>query len=118
MKILKCPLNGPRNISEFVWGGEMKPMPDPATANDAEWTEYLFLEENLAGEITEWWLHAPTNYWFIARRNTITDEIIETMTYDAYLARLQAASGSAAPGEAEPAAKSVTGGADTGATST
>jgi sarcosine oxidase, subunit delta len=117
VKILKCPLNGPRNITEFVWGGEMKPMPDPATATDAEWTEYLFLEENLAGEITEWWLHAPTNYWFIAR-NTITDEIIETMTYDAFLARQQAASAAAAPGEAEPAAKSVTGGADTGATST
>jgi sarcosine oxidase subunit delta len=87
MKILKCPLNGPRNISEFVWGGEVKAMPDPATAGIAEWTDYLFLEDNLAGEIVEWWLHAPTNYWFIARRNTITDEILETMTYDAFLAR-------------------------------
>ena len=24
MKILNCPLNGPRNISEFVWGGEVR----------------------------------------------------------------------------------------------
>jgi sarcosine oxidase subunit beta len=24
-----CPLNGPRNISEFTYGGEFKPMPDP-----------------------------------------------------------------------------------------
>ena len=87
MKILTCPLNGPRNISEFVWGGEVKAMPDPATAGIAEWTDYLFLEDNLAGEIVEWWLHAPTNYWFIARRNTITDEILETMTYDAFLER-------------------------------
>ena len=31
MKILTCPINGPRNISEFVWGGELKSMPDPAT---------------------------------------------------------------------------------------
>jgi sarcosine oxidase subunit delta len=114
MKILKCPLNGPRNISEFVWGGDLKPMPDPATATDAQWTEYLFLEDNLAGEITEWWLHAPTNYWFVARRNTITDEIIETMTYDAYLARQSNAPMS---GDAEPAAKSVTGGSETGASS-
>ncbi len=113
MKILNCPLNGPRNISEFVWGGEVKAMPDPATASDADWTAYLFLEDNIAGEITEWWLHAPTNYWFIARRNTITDEIIETMTYDAYLARQKAA----APGDAEPAAKPVTGGTQTGASS-
>ena len=113
MKILNCPLNGPRNISEFVWGGEMKLMPDPATATDAQWTEYLFLEDNIAGEITEWWLHAPTNYWFVARRNTLTDEIIETMTYDTYLARQKAS----AAGEAEPAAKPATGGTETGAPS-
>jgi sarcosine oxidase delta subunit len=74
---------------------------------------YLFLEDNTAGEITEWWLHAPTNYWFIARRNTITDEILETMTYDAFLARQKAN----ASGEAEPAAKPATGGTETGATS-
>ncbi|MGE8384902.1 MAG: sarcosine oxidase subunit delta, partial [Pseudomonas putida] len=24
MKILTCPLNGPRNISEFTYGGEFK----------------------------------------------------------------------------------------------
>lgn len=88
MKIMTCPLNGPRNISEFVWAGDVKALPDPATATDAEWTEYLFLENNLAGEVYEWWLHAPSNTWFIAHRNTVTDEIIETMIYDAYLARL------------------------------
>ena len=87
MKLLKCPLNGPRNISEFVWGGEVKPGVDPATASDAQWTEYLFLETNAAGEIYEWWLHAPTNYWFIARRDTRTDTILETMTVADYLAR-------------------------------
>lgn len=87
MKIMNCPLNGPRNISEFVWSGEVKKMPDPAAATDAEWTEYLFLENNIAGEAYEWWLHAPTNYWFIAKRNTITDDILETMTYDNYLTR-------------------------------
>lgn len=27
MKIMICPLNGPRNISEFTYGGEFKPMP-------------------------------------------------------------------------------------------
>jgi len=87
MKIMTCPLNGPRNISEFVSAGEVRPMPDPDKATDREWTDYLFLEDNVAGEIFEWWLHAPTNFWFIARRNTITDDILETMTYDAYLAR-------------------------------
>jgi sarcosine oxidase, subunit delta len=91
MKIMNCPLNGPRNISEFVWGGDVKAMPDPASASDREWTEYLFLEDNLAGEVLEWWLHAPSNFWFIARRDTVTDTIIETMTVDDFMARLAAA---------------------------
>ena len=29
MKILSCPLNGPRNIAEFIYGGQVKEMPDP-----------------------------------------------------------------------------------------
>ena len=61
-------------------------MPDPPPPATTQWTEYLFLEHNHAGEIYEWWLHAPTNSWFIARRNTVTDEILETMTVDAYFA--------------------------------
>jgi sarcosine oxidase subunit delta len=87
VKILNCPLNGPRNISEFVWGGEVRCAPDAAASSDGEWTEHLFLENNIAGEIHEWWLHAPTNYWFIARRHTVSDLVLETMTVDDYFAR-------------------------------
>lgn len=87
MKIMICPVNGPRNISEFAWGGEMKPDVDPTTCTDQEWTGHLFLEANVAGVVTEWWLHTPTNTWFIARRNTLTDEVLETMTPDAYFKR-------------------------------
>lgn len=78
MKIMNCPLNGPRNISEFVWGGEVRPMPDPADLGDRAFAEWLFLEDNAAGVVREWWCHAPTSFWFIAERNTITDEIIRT----------------------------------------
>jgi sarcosine oxidase, subunit delta len=90
MKIMICPLNGPRNISEFVCGGDVKSAPDPRTCSDGAWAEYLFLEDNIAGEVDEWWLHAPSNTWFIARRNTLTDEILRTMTVDAFF-RLPAA---------------------------
>ena len=31
MKILTCPLNGPRPIQEFLFGGELREMPDTAT---------------------------------------------------------------------------------------
>ena len=78
MKIMNCPLNGPRNISEFVWGGEVKPMPDPATLGDREFADWLFLEDNKAGMVREWWCHAPTSFWFIAERDTVKDEIVRT----------------------------------------
>ena len=78
MKIMNCPLNGPRNISEFVWGGEVKLMPDDAKTGDRDWADYVFLENNTAGVVREWWCHVPTSYWFIAERNTVTDEIVKT----------------------------------------
>ncbi len=84
MKIMTCPLNGPRNISEFVCGREVKEMPDPLSCTDAAWAAHLFLEDNVAGEVIEWWMHAPTSYWFIARRNTVTEEIIQTYTVEEF----------------------------------
>ncbi|MBT5413340.1 MAG: sarcosine oxidase subunit delta [Rhodospirillaceae bacterium] len=78
MKLMPCPLNGPRNITEFACAGEVKPMPDPARASDAEWGDYVFLRENAAGVVREWWCHVPTAFWFIAERNTLTDEILKT----------------------------------------
>jgi sarcosine oxidase subunit delta len=82
MRIMNCPLNGPRNISEFVWMGEVRSMPDPATSADRDWASHLFLEKQHRRRVDEWWITAPSNYWFIARRNTVTDEVLETMTLE------------------------------------
>lgn len=78
MKIMPCPLNGPRNISEFSYGGDVIEMPDPRTCTSREWARYLFLRENKAGVVREWWCHTATSYWFIAERDTVTDQILRT----------------------------------------
>lgn len=78
MKILTCPLNGPRNISEFTYGGEFKQMPDPASCSDIEWADYVFNSDNVAGIVREWWLHNASSYWFLAERHTVTDQVIRT----------------------------------------
>ena len=75
---MPCPLNGPRNIQEFVCAGPVEPHPDPNRCTDEEWAAYVWLEENVAGEVREWWCHVATSYWFIAERNTATDEILAT----------------------------------------
>ena len=78
MKLLTCPLNGPRNISEFTYGGEYHPMPDPRKTDARQWAEYVFFHDNAAGIVTEWWCHTASAFWFLAQRNTITDEVIRT----------------------------------------
>lgn len=78
MKLMRCPLNGWRNISEFTYGGEVESMPNPVTDASDVWAEYLFFHQNPAGLVHEWWCHTATSYWFIAERNTVTDEIIKT----------------------------------------
>ena len=78
MKILVCPLNGPRNINEFTYGGEYHPMPDDQTVDAREWAEYVFFHDNKAGDVIEWWCHTATSYWFLAERNTVTDTIVRT----------------------------------------
>ena len=78
MKIMPCPLNGPRNISEFVCFGEVAVMPDPNDLSDRDWADFVWLSNNTAGVVREWWCHSASNYWFIAERNTVTDEILKT----------------------------------------
>ena len=78
MKIMNCPLNGARNISEFVYGGEVKDMPNHQTCSDKEWADYVFYSDNTIRVVKEWWFHSPSGYWFIAERHTASDEILKT----------------------------------------
>lgn len=83
MKLIDCPLNGPRPALEFVCGGEVREMPDPATCSDAEWAAYLYTRRSVPGVKREWWCHTPSGYWFVAERDTARDAILRT--YDAAL---------------------------------
>jgi sarcosine oxidase subunit delta len=81
MKIMTCPVNGPRPVSEFVYGGEMRPMPDPDRCEDATWADYVFHRNGAPGVKKEWWYHAPSGTWFIAERDTRADEVIKTYLF-------------------------------------
>ena len=80
MKILHCPLNGPRNIAEFVYGGEYRVPPDPDRASVRAWAEHVFFPGNVDGAVLEWWCHAATSYWFVVERDTRTDEVLRTFS--------------------------------------
>ena len=57
MILVPCPYCGPRNASEFRWGGEIKRRPDPNNATTEQWRDYLYFRRNPAGWITETWCH-------------------------------------------------------------
>jgi sarcosine oxidase subunit delta len=78
MKLIPCPLNGLRPADEFIYAGEVRAMPDPAQCTDADWARYVFHRSGVPGIKHEWWCHTPSGYWFIAERNTTTDEILRS----------------------------------------
>lgn len=77
MKRLRCPLNGYRNISEFIYGGEY--CREPSAANAEEWADFVYFSDNGAGTVLEWWCHAATSYWFLAERDTVSDQVLRTL---------------------------------------
>ncbi len=83
MKIIHCPINGPRPLQEFHYGGELRVMPDPTQATDAEWAEYVFHRSGEPAVKQEWWYHVPSGTWFIAERDNRTDEFLRTYLYGA-----------------------------------
>ena len=82
MKIIHCPLNGPRPAQEFSFGGEVRTMPDPNTATDEEWANYVFNRAGEPGVKREWWYHIPSGTWFIAERDNRTDMFLLTYLFD------------------------------------
>jgi sarcosine oxidase subunit delta len=83
MKLMTCPINGPRAISEFACAGELRTPPDPDSADDATWADYVFNRNSLPGVKREWWCHTPSGVWFIAERDTSSDTILRTYLYPA-----------------------------------
>jgi sarcosine oxidase subunit delta len=51
-------------------------MPDPAGTDDAAWARHVFHRSGVPGMKREWWCHTPSGYWFIAERDTLTDEFV------------------------------------------
>jgi len=79
MKIMVCPLNGPRPVMEFAYGGEVRVGPDPDTCSDAEWSAHVFNRSGSPGVKYEWWCHIASGFWFIALRDTARDVVLATL---------------------------------------
>ncbi|GAA1757280.1 sarcosine oxidase subunit delta [Luedemannella helvata] len=77
MLLIRCPWCGPRNETEFHYGGQagVTYPADPGALTDEEWGRYLFVRANPKGGWEERWSHAAgCRRWFTVRRDTATNE--------------------------------------------
>ncbi|RAN70742.1 sarcosine oxidase subunit delta [Bacillus sp. SRB_336] len=78
MLLFSCPNCGPRNETEFHYGGQAHvAYPEqPGELSDREWAEYLFYRQNTKGLFAERWVHsAGCRKWFNMVRDTVSYEI-------------------------------------------
>jgi sarcosine oxidase, subunit delta len=85
MLIIECPWCGPRDQSEFSYGGEahIERPRDPDNLNDEAWGDYLFFRQNTKGLHREQWCHAAgCRRWFNVVRDTVSYRIHAVYRHD------------------------------------
>jgi sarcosine oxidase subunit delta len=79
MLLITCPHCGPREETEFSYGGEahVERPQQPDRLSDADWADYLFMKRNTKGVFLERWMHGHgCRRWFNVARDTLTYEIL------------------------------------------
>jgi sarcosine oxidase subunit delta len=79
MLLISCPNCGPRDETEFHYGGQAHVAypENPNDLTDREWAEYLFYRENTKGTFAERWVHSTgCRQWFNMLRDTVTYDIL------------------------------------------
>jgi heterotetrameric sarcosine oxidase delta subunit len=73
--VLSCPNCGVREVTDFGYGGELVPRPKSRPTFE-ELNTYNYFRRNRAGVQREWWFHrSGCRAWFVAERDTTTNEV-------------------------------------------
>ena len=111
--VLTCPNCGPREVTDFGYGGELNPRPREAPSL-RELGEYNYFRKNVAGVQREWWNHrSGCGDWFVAERDTRTNEVFFTALPDEVFGE-GATDGAPGAGSATDTAGAAAGGGDGG----
>ncbi|MEM7172580.1 MAG: sarcosine oxidase subunit delta [Pseudomonadota bacterium] len=77
---IPCPWCGPRDETEFTYGGEagdVMPALD-GQSDQVAWHAFVHLSENPSGPVSEFWYHGGgCGRWLLVRRDTASYEILE-----------------------------------------
>lgn len=83
MLLIRCPYCGPRDETEYNYGGQahVQYPVAPADITDQEWAEYVFYRHNPNGPLAERWVHSTgCRRWFNVVRDTATYDILAVYT--------------------------------------
>ena len=73
---ITCPFCGERELGEFTYLGDAKPQRPAADAGEDAVYDYVYLRDNIAGVMSEYWYHGGgCRAWLKVTRNTLTHEI-------------------------------------------
>ena len=73
---IACPYCGLREIGEFSYLGDAAPQRPAAGASEDAFFDFVYLRDNIAGEMSEYWYHGGgCRSWLKVARNTLTHEI-------------------------------------------
>jgi heterotetrameric sarcosine oxidase delta subunit len=73
--MIPCPRCGPREYTEFAFGGELRDLESPDPEADFR---RVYLRENVAGVQTERWFHASgCRRWLTLRRDTVANRVLD-----------------------------------------
>ncbi|MHC6219717.1 sarcosine oxidase subunit delta [Arthrobacter sp. MMS24-S77] len=78
MLLISCPNCGPRDETEFHYGGQAHVAypENPDALTDRQWAEYLFYRDNTKGAFAERWVHSTgCRQWFNMLRDTVSYDI-------------------------------------------
>jgi sarcosine oxidase subunit delta len=85
MQLIACPYCGPREETEFHYGGQahIAYPAEHAALSDEEWARFLFFRDNPEGPFAERWVHSSgCRRWFNAVRDTATHQILAVYRTD------------------------------------
>ena len=85
MLLITCPWCGPRNETEYHYGGQAHVAypEDPHALSDEEWAEFLFFRDNPKGLFAERWVHSTgCRRWFNVVRDTVSYDVLATYRPD------------------------------------
>jgi heterotetrameric sarcosine oxidase delta subunit len=73
---ISCPCCGPRDETEFTYGGQSHIARPSIDVDDETWARYLFVRDNPKGLHFERWCHTyGCTQWFNVARDTVSHDI-------------------------------------------